>query len=202
MFQVLLKHQLYVVLADLTWPCRRCRIVPCIAGSWVVNLASLVGPCREWEGKTLRFPEDLHHVEITLPGSRHTLRTQFDALCESAGIKPRIRAEVDDMAMLRLIARDSEWLDIIDLDGKKVSTLIGKDVREFIYQYDFVDNWQHRIVLENKQNAPGLAGTTMRRRRAHPSAGRCWWHPSRTRIPRKLYRSAPRTPECIDVGRG
>ena len=55
----------------------------------------------------------MHHVEITLPGSRHTLRTQFDALCESAGIKPRIRAEVDDMAMLRLIARDSGWLTLL-----------------------------------------------------------------------------------------
>lgn len=31
----------------------------------------------------------------------------------SANVKPRIRAEVDDMAMLRLIARDSGWLTVV-----------------------------------------------------------------------------------------
>jgi LysR family transcriptional activator of nhaA len=34
-------------------------------------------------------------------------------LCIAAGVKPRLRAEVDDMAMLRLIARDSGWLTVL-----------------------------------------------------------------------------------------
>ena len=46
-------------------------------------------------------------------GPRHALRTQFDALCATAGVSPRLRAEVDDMAMLRLIARDSGWLTVL-----------------------------------------------------------------------------------------
>jgi LysR family transcriptional activator of nhaA len=34
-------------------------------------------------------------------------------MCLSAGVSPRVRAEVDDMAMLRLIARDSDWLTVL-----------------------------------------------------------------------------------------
>jgi len=41
------------------------------------------------------------------------VRAQFDSLCLSMGIRPRLRAEVDDMAMLRLIARDSGWLTLL-----------------------------------------------------------------------------------------
>lgn len=52
-------------------------------------------------------------MDLVLPGPRHTLRAQFDALCASAGVSPRVRAEVDDMAMLRLIARDSGWLAVL-----------------------------------------------------------------------------------------
>jgi LysR family transcriptional regulator, transcriptional activator of nhaA len=50
---------------------------------------------------------------VALPGPRHALRAQFDALCQAADIKPRVRAEVDDMVMLRLIARDSGWLTVL-----------------------------------------------------------------------------------------
>ncbi len=31
----------------------------------------------------------------------------------SAGARPRLRAEVDDMVMLRLVARDSGWLALV-----------------------------------------------------------------------------------------
>ncbi len=41
------------------------------------------------------------------------MRGPFDALCASAGVAPRLRAEVDDMALLRLIARDSGWLSLL-----------------------------------------------------------------------------------------
>jgi LysR family transcriptional activator of nhaA len=35
------------------------------------------------------------------------MRLTFDLRCEQLGIRPRVRAEVDDMALLRLLARDS-----------------------------------------------------------------------------------------------
>ncbi len=58
-------------------------------------------------GKRFRFPEDLNGVTLLLPGRNSDLRAEFDLLCEEIGIRPDIYAEVDDMAMLRLMARDS-----------------------------------------------------------------------------------------------
>lgn len=42
---------------------------------------------------------------------------------------------------------------LIDEKGIKLSTLLVGQVREFIYEYDFGDDWQHRIVLEQSLEA-------------------------------------------------
>ncbi|MGY6553410.1 MAG: LysR substrate-binding domain-containing protein [Wenzhouxiangella sp.] len=66
----------------------------------------LVGPPRPRE-PGFRFPEDLAGTALLLPGHSSEIRSQFDLLCEELGLTPKISAEVDDMAMLRLLARDS-----------------------------------------------------------------------------------------------
>ncbi len=107
----LVQHQLDVVLANETVPTDPERPLHCrFLGSQSI---SLVGPAAQWKAQSLRIPEDLDGVDVALPGTRHALRAQFDALCASAGVTPRLRAEVDDMAMLRLIARDSGWLTVL-----------------------------------------------------------------------------------------
>lgn len=107
----LVQHQLDVVLANETVPADPDRPLHCrFLGSQSI---SLVGPAGRWGTQTLRIPDDLDGVDIALPGPRHALRSQFDALCAAAGTHPRLRAEVDDMAMLRLIARDSGWLTVL-----------------------------------------------------------------------------------------
>lgn len=107
----LLHHQLDVVLANEPSPADPDRPLHCrYLGSQAI---SLVGPVAQWASRTLRIPEDLHGLDVALPGPRHALRAQFDALCASADVVPRVRAEVDDMAMLRLIARDSGWLTVL-----------------------------------------------------------------------------------------
>lgn len=107
----LAQHQLDVVLANETVPADPNRPLHCrFLGSQDI---CLVGPSKRWDGRTLRMPEDLHGLDIALPGPRSALRSQFDALCASANVVPRLRAEVDDMAMLRLIARDSGWLTVL-----------------------------------------------------------------------------------------
>ena len=107
----LTQHQLDVVLANEAVPADPERPLYCkFLGSQAV---SLVGPPGRWAAGSLRVPEDLQGVDIALPGPRHAVRAQFDALCASVGIRPRLRAEVDDMAMLRLIARDSGWLTLL-----------------------------------------------------------------------------------------
>jgi len=107
----LVQHQLDVVLANEPVPTDPDRPLHCrFLGSQAI---SLVGPADAWRGRKLRVPDDLDGLELALPGPRHALRGQFDALCMSAGVQPRLRAEVDDMAMLRLIARDSGWLTVL-----------------------------------------------------------------------------------------
>ncbi len=63
-------------------------------------------------GRPFRFPQDLATVPIVLPGRGEGIRTAFDRLLEEAGVTPIILAEVDDMAMLRLIARESHSLTL------------------------------------------------------------------------------------------
>lgn len=67
--------------------------------------ASLVGRPRRGR-RTFRFPEDLRDTPIVLPSKQSGLREGFDALMDQAGIHPTIFAEVDDMPMLRLMARE------------------------------------------------------------------------------------------------
>jgi LysR family transcriptional regulator, transcriptional activator of nhaA len=74
--------------------------------------ASLVGPPTLGSGR-LRFPEALRDHPVVLPGSASSLRAAFDLAMDQAGIRPQILAEVDDMAMLRLVARESAGLTLL-----------------------------------------------------------------------------------------
>ncbi|MEM9668860.1 MAG: LysR family transcriptional regulator [Pseudomonadota bacterium] len=50
---------------------------------------------------------------LILPSGESSIRSGFDAMVERMGVKPRIAAEGDDMAMLRLLARDKAGLAVI-----------------------------------------------------------------------------------------
>ncbi|KPK56835.1 MAG: LysR substrate-binding domain-containing protein [Gammaproteobacteria bacterium] len=66
----------------------------------------LVGP-PDSAGRSFRFPDDLAGTILLVPGRSSEIRSQFELLCEELAIEPNVAAEVDDMAMLRLLARDS-----------------------------------------------------------------------------------------------
>lgn len=51
--------------------------------------------------------EALRTHPIILPSGSSSIRTEVEALCARLGVKPSIVAEVDDMAMLRLMAREA-----------------------------------------------------------------------------------------------
>jgi LysR family transcriptional activator of nhaA len=63
--------------------------------------------------KRFRFPQDLQESLVLLPGPSSDIRSQFDMLCAEHGIDIAPYAEVDDMAMLRLLARDSGGLTVV-----------------------------------------------------------------------------------------
>ncbi|TLD69701.1 LysR family transcriptional regulator [Phragmitibacter flavus] len=73
---------------------------------------SLVG--RKRRGlKPFRFPEDLRTTPVVLPSLESSIRAAFDVLMDQSGIHPIIAAEVDDMAMLRLMARESNGVTLV-----------------------------------------------------------------------------------------
>lgn len=74
--------------------------------------ASIVGRPTKSKGKFV-FPESLLTTPIVLPGPESSLRESFDTLMEQAGIRPLIAAEVDDMAMLRLVARETRGVALV-----------------------------------------------------------------------------------------
>lgn len=56
---------------------------------------------------TAQTPRDaLRDHPIILPTGASSIRTEFDALCARLDVVPTVVAEVDDMAMLRLMARE------------------------------------------------------------------------------------------------
>ena len=72
----------------------------------------------------LSLAERLSTAPLLLPARSVGLRTRVDALLASLGVAPQIAAEVDDMAMMRLLAREGVGLAIIppivvrdELDG-------------------------------------------------------------------------------------
>ena len=73
---------------------------------------SLVGRPRT-HNRAFRFPEDLRTEPVLLPSLDSDIRVAFDRVLELAGIRPIILAEVDDMAMLRLLAREREGVTLV-----------------------------------------------------------------------------------------
>jgi LysR family transcriptional activator of nhaA len=159
----LITHQLDVVLSNEAVAADASRPLHCrFLGSQAI---CLVGPPDSGCAQPMRLPQDLDGVDVALPGPRHALRAQFDALCMSAGVRPRLRAEVDDMAMLRLIARDSGWLtvlpEVVVQDELRTGTLVmlGRSAELREHFYAITTPHRHRIErLENLLAGSGLAG--------------------------------------------
>ena len=103
-------HTLDVVLSTL--PVRRDADT-----NWHSHLldeqpVSLVGQ-RSRKRTRFRFPEDLRTTPLLLPSLDSNIRVAFDLVLEQFGIRPIIAAEVDDMAMLRLLAREGAGLALV-----------------------------------------------------------------------------------------
>jgi len=74
--------------------------------------ASLVGPPDRMAGAA-SLADLLAREPVILPTSGTGLRAGFETLAERLGITPQIVAEVDDMAMIRLLAREGTGLAIV-----------------------------------------------------------------------------------------
>ncbi len=72
----------------------------------------LVGPPRP-RGSRFRIRTDMVGARLVVPGPSSDIRSQFDEWCERNQVRVDIAAEVDDMAMLRLLARDSGAITVL-----------------------------------------------------------------------------------------
>ncbi len=73
---------------------------------------SLVGKPRRSK-RPFSFPDDLSTYPILLPSMESEIRAGFDLLCDQHRVTYRVLAEVDDMAMLRLLARDTDAIALV-----------------------------------------------------------------------------------------
>ncbi len=64
-------------------------------------------------GHEARLEPLLSQHPLILPGTESPIRTDFDALVARMGIRPQIAAEVDDMAMMRLLVRNDAGLAVL-----------------------------------------------------------------------------------------
>ena len=60
-----------------------------------------------------RFPKSLRGVPLFLPSRQSDVRGEFDLALAKGGVEPLVRAEVDDMALLRLLALSGEGLALV-----------------------------------------------------------------------------------------
>ena len=74
---------------------------------------SLVARPGRFADRDLDLAQLLASEPLILPTPESSLRAGFDALLERLGIVPRIAAEADDMAMLRLLARADAGVAVI-----------------------------------------------------------------------------------------
>ncbi len=104
LLSLLSSYQIDVVLSNTPpvgdekqqWHCRRIA----------KQIVSIIGKPKRGRQKPFKLPDDLCHYPLLLPAKDSDMRQSFDLLCDEWEIEPHIVAEVDDMAMLRLLARD------------------------------------------------------------------------------------------------
>lgn len=103
-------HAIDVVLANSAAP----RDARSLLRNHLLNEqpVSLVGRPRSGKQK-FRFPDDLRTEPLLLPSLDSEIRLAFDRILELAGIRPTILAEIDDMAMLRLLARERDGVTLV-----------------------------------------------------------------------------------------
>jgi LysR family transcriptional activator of nhaA len=144
-------HRLDVVLAN-TVPSRDA------ATPWVSHLISeqpvgLIAHASFQEG-TRSVHELLSDEPLILPSLDSNIRIAFDALVERLGISVNIKAEINDMTMLRLIAREGIGLTVVPPIVVK-DELDSGELRE-VREIPEIRETFHAIVLKRRLANPIL----------------------------------------------
>lgn len=148
-------HQLDLVLSNESVPRDR-------ATGWHSTLiaeqpVSLVSARpRGRRATALAFPQGLQGQSLLLPGAHSAVRAAFDLALQQAGVAVQVLAEVDDMAMLRLLARDTGALALVPpvvvqdelASGKLVERCQIPQIRERFYAITAQRRYPHPLLKE------------------------------------------------------
>lgn len=93
-------------------PPQRDATTPFVSHRLAEQPASLIGTPSRLKG-TATLRDRLAKLPVILPSINSSMRIGFDALVARLGIKPQIVAEVDDMAMMRLLAREDVGVAVL-----------------------------------------------------------------------------------------
>ncbi len=110
LLQNLEAHRIDVVLANTSPP--RDAATPWISHAIAEQPVSLIGT-PERIGVQAPIEVLLASQPLILPTVESSIRSGIDALFDRMDIRPRIAAEVDDMAMIRLLAREGTGLAVV-----------------------------------------------------------------------------------------
>lgn len=99
---------------------------------------------------------DLLAAEPVILPTESSIRTGFDALVVRLGIRPRIAAEVDDMAMVRLLAREGAGLAVAPsvvladeiAQGLLLTARFELDIEERFYAITAIRSFPHPLLAE------------------------------------------------------
>ncbi|MCX6954248.1 MAG: LysR family transcriptional regulator [Verrucomicrobia bacterium] len=122
-----------------------------------------------------KFPLFLRGQPLFLPSHQSHVRMDFDLLLARAGIEPEVRAEVDDMALLRLLALSGEGMALVskivverELESRQIKFMLR--VPGLVERYyalaarkRFANVWLGEIVEAFRARLSALGSTPGRR---------------------------------------
>lgn len=115
---------------------------------------SLIGAKKFLKRRAFRFPQDLQDVPMVLPSNESEIRTHFDLIINQFGMRPLIAAEADDMAMLRLLAREIDGISL--LPPVVVQDELEQKILVDLYPIPDLKERFYAITVERKFPNPSL----------------------------------------------
>lgn len=102
---------------------------------------NIIGPHRPRKDRV--FPTGYKEVEWVLPAKSSEIRSAFSVICARHGYIPKVKAETDDMAMLRLLARDTGCYTVMP------SVVVKDEIKQnVLYVHSELDNtYEHFFAV-------------------------------------------------------
>lgn len=129
---------------------------------WLTHLldeqpVSLVGSPERLGGRTAKkdAAKLLAEQPLILPSTTTSIRGQLDAWLDRSGIVPHVVAEVDDMAMIRLLTRENFGLAVVPAIVVRDELESGRLIK--VKDFDAVHETFYAITLKRRFNNPLVA---------------------------------------------